>query len=387
MTEAALSPAPAAQAHERLQLGPADLAVAVQSGILTAGQAQALWRHGQQRGLVHGLAAASAHTDALPAPAGRGPRFGFTNVLYYLGGMLAIGAMTLFMTLAWDAVGPWGLGLLACLYLAGALAVARHFERQALAVPAGILATLAVCLVPLIVWSVQHALGLWPPGSIGERYDDYHRFIDWRWLTLEFVTLAAGVVMLWLYRLPFMVMPIAVTLWYMSMDAGNALMHEHGFDWDLSRNITLVFGLATVAMAMWVDVRTRRAQEPVWRQDYAFWLYLFGALMAWCGLSLMDSGSELGKALYALINVGAVLLGAAIGRRVFTVLGALGVAGYLGHLSWAVFRDSLLFPVVLTLIGLGVIALGVWWQRHEAALQARLSRWVPAGLRPRAAPI
>jgi hypothetical protein len=375
--------ASAARPDQVLCLGPADLAVAARRGILTPGQGEALWRYGVQRGLVRAATAGAEAEAATLPPSARSPRFGLTQVLYYFGGMLAIGAMTLFMSLTWDAAGAWGITVLAALYLVGALAVARHFKRGGLAVPAGILATLAVCLVPLIVWGVQMGLGLWPPGAMGKRFGEYHHFIDGRWLTLELATLAAGVVMLWLYRLPFMVMPLAVTLWYMSMDVGNLLMGGQGFDWTLSRNITLVFGLATLAMAMWVDVRTRRAREPDWRQDYAFWLYLFGAIMAWCGLSLMNSDSEWGKLGYALINAALVLLGAAIGRRVFTVLGALGVAGYLGYLSWHVFKGALLFPIALTLIGLGVMALGVWWQRHEAALQARLARWVPEGLRPR----
>ena len=98
-------------------------------------------------------------------------------------------------------------------------------------------------------------------------------------------------------------------------------------------------------------------------------------------MSLRDSSSELNKFLYALINVFLVLLGAVIARRVFTVLGALGVAGYLGYLSHRVFEDSLMFPFVLTLLGLGVVALGIWWQRHEVQINQRLRAWVPAGLR------
>jgi len=77
-----------------------------------------------------------------------------------------------------------------------------------------------------------------------------------------------------------------------------------------------------------------------------------------------------------------VLGGAAIGRRVFTVLGALGVAIYLGYLSSRVFQDSLGFTFALTLLGLGVVAFGVWWQRHEQAIHARLAQWLPAALRP-----
>ena len=37
----------------------------------------------------------------------------------------------------------------------------------------------------------------------------------------------------------------------------------------------------SVALAFWVDVRTRHGQ------DFAFWLYLFGGMTFWCGLSLL----------------------------------------------------------------------------------------------------
>ena len=63
--------------------------------------------------------------------------------------------------------------------------------------------------------------------------------------------------------------------------------------------------------------------------------------MFWGGLSLRSSGSQLAKLGYGLLNAGLVFWGAAIGRRVFTILGALGVAGYLGYLSHRVFQDSL----------------------------------------------
>lgn len=382
-------PAPALQ----VLVGEAELAAAVQQGVITPAQASALWREwagAAQRvaGTVHGqpwsaspprTGAAAAHTTA-PRPSG--PRFTAVYVLYYFGGMLAISAMALFMTLGWQILGTWGLFALTALYLVGALKVADHLQQRHLPTPAGILATLAVCLVPLLVWCVQNALGLWPVGG-SATHAAYHTLIDWRWLTLEFATLAAGVVMLWRYRLPFMVMPLAVTLWYMSMDVANALLQQHGWDWQLTRDVSLVFGLGTCALAMAVDIRTRRATEAVWQQDFAFWLYLFGAIMFWSSLSLHDSGSEWAKAGYALLNVALVFGGAAIGRRVFTVLGAFGVTGYLGYLSYRVFKDSLLFPLLLTFLGLAVVLLGIWWQRHETQINARLRAWLPADLQPR----
>lgn len=47
-----------------------------------------------------------------------GPRFDFIHVLYYLGGCVAIGAMSLFMNLGWESFGGWGI-LCMCLAYAG----------------------------------------------------------------------------------------------------------------------------------------------------------------------------------------------------------------------------------------------------------------------------
>ncbi len=352
-----------------------DLKEAARDGVVTEAQAQSLWQRWSHSAPAH--APSLGRTDPTP-----GPAFGFVNVLYYFGGLVAIAAMSLFMTLGFQSLGAGALLAIALGYMVACLLVADYFKKRGLRVPAGLLATLAVFLVPLAVWGAQSLAGLWPPGG-SEEFASYHTRIDWRWITLEFATLLAGVVMLWRYRLPFMVMPLALTLWYLSMDVAYGLLEDQNWDWEFMRDVSMVFGIGTLVIALWVDVRSRLSKTVEWRQDFAFWLFIFGTLMFWCGLSLRDSDSELGKFLYALMNLALVLVGAAIGRRVFTVFGALGMALYLGHLSHEVFEDSLLFPLALTLLGLGVVALGVWWQRHETAIAARLSRFVPAGLQPR----
>jgi hypothetical protein len=200
---------------------------------------------------------------------------------------------------------------------------------------------------------------------------------------------------LWRCRLPFSVMPIAVTLWYMSMDlapflqtylTGNLdpnnpkLSYEQQQNlwksyWVLRQWVSVAVGLVIVSGAIALDIGARS------RRDYAFWLHLAGVTAFWGGLSSMSSDSEVGKFIYFLINVAMLMFGAVIGRRVYTVFGALGIAGYLGHLSHKVFKDSLVFPVALMLIGLGVVWLGVIWQRHEAAIDSALQRWLQERLR------
>jgi hypothetical protein len=339
----------------------ADLEQAVRAGILSADQAERL--------------AAFLAGQPAGAPAGaEEARFSLVHVLYYLGGLIAIGAMSLFMTLAWNRLSGWG-GFATAVCYFGLFLLLTHWllEQKRLYLPAGILATLAVVTVPLAIFSAQMALGYW---DASKPFRDYHLFIDGRWIMMELGTLAIGAILLWRYRFPFMLMPIAVTLWYMSMDLAPFLFQEDWRTaWELRKFVSLWFGIATVLLAFWVDVRSRASL------DYAFWLYVFGVLAFWGGLSLMNSNSELGKLLYCLINVGMVLVGALLGRRVFAIFGGIGVAGYLGHLSAQVFKDSLLFPVALTAIGLAVIWIGVLWQRREAAWSGRLRAFLPAPLR------
>ena len=370
-----------------LMVQPADIADAVQAGVITGQQGEALWRRWrQQANAAAGEAGEGAAlqggtaADEVPRRVERS-RFGFTDVLYYFGGTVAISAMTIFMSIGWSAFGSFGLATISLAYLVVALWVADRLKRRGLSTPAGILASLAVALVPLLTWCVQSIIGLWPEGG-PENYSAYHTEIDGRWISLEFTTLVAGVIMLWRYRLPFMVMPIAVTLWYLSMDAADALMQHLGREQWPARDVSLLLGLATCAIAALVDIRTRRASGE-WAQDFSFWLYLFGAIIFWGGLSLRLFESDLAELVYALINVMLIFLGAAIGRRVFTVLGALGVAAYLGYLSYQVFEDSRLFPFALTALGLALVALGIWWQGNESRINARLSAWIPEGLRPR----
>ena len=329
-----------------------DLEPAVRKGILSADQADRL---------VEFLAA------------GDTPRFSFVHVLYYLGGMIAIGAMTLFMTLGWNSLGGWGGSATALLYGGLALLLTHWFlEQKRLPVPAGIMATLAVAMVPLAIFFAQMALGYW---GADKPYRDYHHYIDGRWIMIEFGTFAVGAVLLWRYRFPFMLMPISVTLWYMSMDLVPFLFGTDYWDWDLRKAVSVWFGLSMILLAFWVDLRSR------FSRDYAFWLYLFGVLTFWGGLSLMNSGSELGKLAYCGINVIMILIGAILGRRVFAVFGGLGVAGYLCYLSSNVFRDSLTFSFALSAIGLAIVGLGVLWQRNEARYAAFLRGFVPGPLR------
>ena len=351
---AATSPRPAAAAARTLTIHDDDLQQLVSDGVLSGEQADAVW-------------------EALSQRASARPRFDGAHVAYYAGTVLVLGAMGWFITTAWAAMGGFALALISLAYAAGFWFLGNRLWRQGLTVPGGLLFTLAVWMVPLTIYGIEEVTGLWPQGTPGN-YRDYYEWVRGSWILMEVGTIVAAGVAVRLRPFAFLTFPMAFALWFMSMDVTPLLFGKSDFTWDERKIVSLWFGLAIMLAAYLADLRNRL------RQDFAFWGYLFGLLAFWGGMSMLDSGSEVSKAFYCLINVALVVIAVLLRQRSFLVFGALGVLGYVGHLAYTIFEDSLAFPVVLTGIGVGIIYLGVLYQRNSPRLAEYAQTHLPAPL-------
>ena len=112
------------------------------------------------------------------------------------------------------------------------------------------------------------------------------------------------------------------------------------------------------------------------KDDFSYWGYFFGVIAFWGGLSLLGDHGEFGKAVYCAINLVLIVSAILLDRRIFLVFGSLGVMGYLGHLAYSVFENSILFPFVLSFIGLGIL-----YHKHRDAIETTLLGLVPQELR------
>ena len=199
------------------------------------------------------------------------------------------------------------------------------------------------------------------------------------WVYMEVATIAAAALALRFFPFPFIVMVASVALWFLSMDlalllASSPARADWEADWEFRRNVSMIFGVAMIAVAWTIDVKWARFG------DFGFWLHLFGALTFWGALS-SGSGDAIGKAIYCAINVALVALAVFLGRRIYAVVGAIGVCFYLGYLASDVFKDVLAFSFALSAIGLAVIFAGVWLQRRQRAISAFLDAALPPALR------
>ena len=331
----------------------------------------------------HGLTSVDADRlwNALHARGAGRQRFDAAHVAYYFGALIVISAMGFFMTLAWSAVGGIGLTAFALAYGVAFWVAGESLWKRGLSTPGGLLFTMAVAMTPLAVYGIQDAIGIWPQGDPGA-YRDYYTYVRGSWIIIELATIGVGTAAIVARPFPFLTAPIALALWFMSMDLTPLVFGASDYDWESRKWVSMWFGLAMLLAAYWVDLKNRL------RQDFAFWGYLFGVMAFWGGLSLMDGDSELSKLIYCTINLGLIVLSVLLRQRAFIVFGALGVLGYLGYLSYRVFEDSLLFPVALTMLGILIIYAGVVYQRNAVtiavALQANLPEEIRALVPPRA---
>ena len=329
-----------------------DLQTASKKGIITTDQADKLWNYFEL------LRPDQAKFHAL-------------HVLYYFGGILILASMSWFLTNAWSNGGAIMAisGIFAIMYV---IVGNNLWVKQNLKIPAGLLITAAIGLVPVFIYGFQKITGIWP-GEDQSNYHNYHLLIKGSWFYMEIGTIIAALIALRFYQFSFITFPLAITLWYMSMDLTPLLFGKDNFSFEESKIVSSVFGLLILIVSYFVDKKFKKV-------DFAFWTYLCGMMAFWGALSIMDSNSELNKFIYFLLNIWFIISAVYLRRKLFMAFGVLGVLGYLSHLAWAVFKDSYVFPIILTFLGVLIIILGVKYQKNKDKFESIIESWFPTFL-------
>ncbi len=297
------------------------------------------------------------------------------NLLFYLGALLVIAALTIFVGLGWESFGGWGIMAIGLVYSLGFLAAGHYFyHKPETKTVGGLFVTIAVCIVPLIVYGFQLATGWWLVEAPGT-YQNFYEWVKGGWFVMEVTTVIACCLALYFYPFPFLTAPLFFTLWFMSMDITPLLYRrtEDPMSFEHYRWVSVVFGAVMLIIAFLIDRRSKL--------DFAFWAYLFGTIAFWTGISMRVDATEFESFLYCLMNVGLMFLAIILQRRVLLVFGAFGVLIYLYHLFYTYFSDTALFSFVLSGIGVAIILLGLWYNQHQEKIERTLIGILPEFIR------
>ncbi len=277
-------------------------------------------------------------------------------VVYYIGAMLILSGFGWFLGSQWDALGAPGIFIVSTCYALFFTFVGHLlYFREKYPVAGGLLFTCAVGMVPLIVYSLEAWIGIWPSRDPGT-YHNYYVWINGSWIVMEIATILAAFAGLRKIKFSFLVMPAAIAFWFLSMDLAEVLISGQ-LTGELRSWVSVIVGLLVLAIGYGID----KLSEEI---DYAFWIYLAGLLSFWGGLTSIPDSNELGKFIYFLINAGLIVTSLKLQRKSFAVFGAFGLFGYLGHLARDIFENSMFFPIALAFIGMLMILGTVQYQKH-----------------------
>lgn len=294
----------------------------------------------------------------------------FSKVIYYFGALIIISAMTWLMGLGWEWFGGGGMLLISLAYALFFLGTgAWLWNKRDLKIPGGLLVTLAVCMTPLAIYGFETYFGIWPKGETAH-YQDFYSTIRNSWLFMDIGTICAGLLALRYFPFPFLTAPVFIAVWFLVLDIIQLFLGQES-TWEQKSWVSLFMGLAIVWIAFVIDRKTTK--------DFAFWAYFVGTCIFWGSLtSLCIDKGELVLFIYLLVNILMMGLSVLLQRNIFIILGAFGAFVYFSHLAYEVFQDSMIFPFVLSLIGLLIIYLGILYQKHHAWLESTLFNALPA---------
>ena len=335
----------------KLPLNQDKLQKAVEKGIISQDQAIQLWQY---------LDSEKHYTS----------QFLPSSLLYYLGGILALSSMAIFVDNKWELLLGWPLFFICCsLFLASLLLINFLIKKKSM-VPASVMITFTLAVTPIIIYDLQFILNLLPPTHIN--YANTY-LANIYWLPCEFVTLATSVYMFYRYKIGFILFLIAGICWYLGMDIYQLLLHINNFDFNNRAWFSLIWGIAGLIISIRLDYN---ADYKLARK--LFWIDLFTASIFWLSLNLIEWGYSSRIIIFHIaINLLMLVCAITLQRRVFAILGTAGIVWQINNFN----LSTTSFSIILAISGIIIIMLGIKWSTIEEVFIVKYNKYMPKRFR------
>ena len=172
-------------------------------------------------------------------------------------------------------------------------------------------------MVPFTVYGLQRALDWWPQSDPGV-FKGFKSWVRPGWVAMEAATVIVGLCYVQAVHFPFLLAPVAFSLWFLSMDLAPLFQRFEQLI-KVRVMVSMVFGFGMMCGG-WL-LEQQLGSDP----DFGFWLYLFGLIAFWVSLTFDFPKHQSKTSLYFLINMCLVLMGSHLERYTFKVFGCLGI--------------------------------------------------------------
>jgi hypothetical protein len=338
--------------------------------------------HMAHAGSILDVAATAEMAGSRESPRG----FTWITIAYYLGALTVMFAFGWFLIDRWRALGAVGILVVTSIYTALFVVTGEYLRREGYRVAGALVTGLAVGMVPLVVWSIQKSLGLWPDGS-RRPSDPFDMLVPGsgvarltlNMVVIDIATIIASVVAFRRLRFGFLLAPGAIAAAFLPR-----LLVETALDETLGRNaeawLFAATGVGLLTLAFAIDRRDRR------RADFAYWPYLVGVIVSLVSIAQLWERYASIRHVVPIVGLLLIVASLTLRRLIFLAFGGVLIYAYLAWLAFDLFRSSTLFPIILATLGLSIILAAVWVQRTYPRVVSRVNAglsdprpWLPAG--------
>jgi hypothetical protein len=298
-----------------------------------------------------------------------------TTLLYYGGGLLVLIAYSIFLGAQWGSLAPGAritissVSLLVFAGIAQALLRDPHYQ-----IPGELLQVVAVVIIPLLVFALLDAAGVWPHDPNRYCYNCVYRpateamrrryqlDLTWARMGLAGATMAGALVAFRLSRSPFVLVAAIVAVISLFLDASIQIEGSRvNYAWHTPQSLVVAaIGAIVLTAGIYVRGRTRR--------DYTPWLFVTGLTAMAVGLSFktFPHNAPVWGALWMIVAVIVLALSIPLQERLLAPAGLAAVFAYCAKLVFDVF-DSASAALVMAMLGLLVLGAGMLYQRLVTA--------------------
>ena len=300
------------------------------------------------------------------------------KVLYYIGGLIMLGAMTSLMSNTIQHSTYTIILLLGTLYAVIFLGAGEFLWRKNEKLPSGILYFLFIAAVGFIVTDIEKMTGFFPHFADMDKIPNYWDLCRFPLIVLSVLTITANTVLQKFRPASLLAVPTIFCTYTIFMTIVDFIYGYENITSKIFFTSNMIYGAGLSIVGFIKDRLTKT--------DYSMWMYLVGSvgffIFAMFLLDALNIGIWQDQLICFILSLIYMFIGLMIQRKPFSITGILGVIEYIMYLEIDnIKNNTTLLTSVVLITGLIILYAGVIYSKNVDKLRSFIESKLPEKVR------
>lgn len=296
------------------------------------------------------------------------------KVLYYLGGLMMLGAMAALMSNTIQHSTYLMILFVGVIYTILFFGIGEYLWRKNEKLPSGILHFLFIATIGFIIIDIEKMTGFFPHFSDMNRISNYWDLCRFPIIILSGLTIVANTILQKFRPTPLLAVPTIFCSYAIFMAFVDSIYGCENITYEIFYTSNVIFALGLNITGFIID-RLSKA-------DYSMWMYLLGSIGFFTYTIFLLSELEIeiwqGQLSCFILSIIYIVIGLIIQRKPFLIIGILGLVEYIMYIEIDNIRDNTILLTSLILItGLIILYAGVIYSKNADKLRDIIESKLP----------